>query len=252
VAERGAAVTGGFATPHELWRRAGLGAASLERLAAADAFRSMGLDRRQALWAVKGLGKAPLPLFAAAAAEPAPEATQAALPAMRDGEHVAEDYATINMTLRRHPLSFLREELAGEGTVCAADLPTLPVGRRLDIAGLVLIRQRPGTASGVVFVTIEDETGIANLIVWPRVFERFRRPLLGATLLRCTGRLQREGIVIHVVAERLADLTPRLAPLRQRGFPVATTRADEAKRPPSEKPRYKSPPGIRIKSRDFR
>jgi error-prone DNA polymerase len=243
-----------FDSIEDVWKRSGVPVAALERIADADGFASLGLDRRQALWAVKGLGEAPLPLFAAAAAaaEPAPEATQAALPAMRDGEHVAEDYATINMTLRRHPLSFLREELAGEGTVRAADLPTLPAGRRLDIAGLVLIRQRPGTASGVVFVTIEDETGIANLIVWPQVFERFRRPLLGATLLQCRGRLQREGLVIHVVAERLADLSPRLATLRSRCFPVATARADEAKHPPTEKPRYPFPSEIRVKSRDFR
>jgi error-prone DNA polymerase len=249
TAARGA----GFATPHELWRRAGIGSGALEQLAAADAFRSMGLDRRQALWAVKGLGGAPLPLFAALdAGGPEPEGTQAALPAMRDGEHVAEDYATIHMTLRRHPLSFLREEFVQEGMVRAADLMMLPAGRRVAVAGLVLIRQRPGTASGVVFVTIEDETGIANLIVWPQMVERFRRPLLGATLLQCTGRLQREGRVIHVVAERLADLTPRLATLRSRGVPVATARADEAKHPPTEKPRYPFPPGLRVKSRDFR
>jgi error-prone DNA polymerase len=244
----------GYGSLPALWRRAGLAAGALELLAAADAFRSLGLDRRQALWAVKGLGEAPLPLFAAAgeAGEPRPEPTPAALPKMGDYEHVVEDYATVGMTLRRHPLSFLREGLAREGMVRAADLMTLPEGRRLSIAGLVLIRQRPGTASGVIFVTIEDETGIANLIVWPRVFERFRRPLLGSTLLQCSGRLQREGLVVHVIAERLVDLSPRLATLRRRGFPVATARADEAKHPPTEKPRYPFPPDIKVKSRDFR
>src|ERR1700731_1925012 len=98
--------------------------------------------------------------------------------------------------------------------VRAADLAGLPPGRRLTIAGLVLIRQRPGTASGVIFVTIEDETGVANLIVWPGIFEAYRRIVLGASLLGCTGRLQREGLVIHVVAERLVDLSPRPRPLR--------------------------------------
>jgi len=118
--------------------------------------------------------------------------------------------------LKRHPLAFLRRELAGEGLVTAAELAHLPVDRRLAIAGIVLIRQRPGSANGVVFITIEDETGIANLIVWPQILERFRRAALGATLLRCTGKLQREESVIHVVADRLADMTPRLNTLRDR------------------------------------
>jgi error-prone DNA polymerase len=132
------------------------------------------------------------------------------------GEHVVEDYASLGLTLTRHPLAFLRRELAGEGLVTAADLARLPVDRRLAIAGIVLIRQRPGSANGVVFITIEDETGIANLIIWPAILERFRRAALGATLLRCTGKLQREQSVIHVVAERLEDLTSRLNTLRDR------------------------------------
>ena len=140
----------------------------------------------------------------------------ALLPAMPLGEHVVEDYATTGLSLKRHPLAFLRGELAGEGLVTAADLAHLPVERRLAIAGVVLIRQRPGSANGVVFITIEDETGIANLIVWPAILERFRRAALGATLLRCTGKLQREESVIHVVAEQLDDLTPRLNSLRNR------------------------------------
>jgi DNA polymerase III alpha subunit len=123
--------------------------------------------------------------------------------------------------LKRHPLAFLRAELSREGLVAAADLAHLPVDRRLSIAGIVLIRQRPGSANGVVFITIEDETGIANLIVWPQILERFRRAALGATLLRCTGKLQREESVIHVVADRLDDLTPRLNTLRDRTDPAA-------------------------------
>jgi error-prone DNA polymerase len=169
------------------------------------------------------------------------------------GEHVVEDYASLSLTLKRHPLAFLRAELAGEGLVTAAELAHLPVDRRLSIAGIVLIRQRPGSANGVVFITIEDETGIANLIVWPAILERFRRAALGASLLRCIGKLQREESVIHVVADRLEDMTPRLNTLRDR--------TDEAVDPrPAPKPPFApaiKPPGydardIVISSRNFR
>jgi error-prone DNA polymerase len=217
----------GYRDPQALWQRSGLGRAALERLAEADACRSIGLDRRRTLWALKALGEPPLPLFAAAAAV-APSATgegavaasetraAALLPAMPLGAHVVEDYASLGLTLKRHPLAFLRTELAREGRVSAADLARLPVDRRVGIAGIVLIRQRPGSAKGVVFITIEDETGIANLILWPPILERFRRAALGATLLGCTGKLQREEGVIHIVAERLDDLTRRLDTLRER------------------------------------
>jgi DNA polymerase III alpha subunit len=176
----------------------------------------------------------------------------ALLPEMPLGEHVVEDYASLSLTLKRHPLAFLRAELAREGLVTAAELAHLPVDRRLVIAGVVLIRQRPGSANGVVFITIEDETGIANLIVWPQILERFRRAALGATLLRCTGKLQREESVIHVVAERLDDLTSRLNPLRDR--------TGEAEPRPLRKPPLALPekvPGydardIVITSRNFR
>jgi error-prone DNA polymerase len=221
----------GYADPQALWRRSGLGRGALERLAEADAFRSIGLDRRRALWALKALGEPPLPLFAAepwptkVKPSPPPGAERenfsevhamALLPEMPLGEHVVEDYASLSLTLKRHPLAFLRGELAREGLVTAAELAHLPVDRRLSIAGIVLIRQRPGSANGVVFITIEDETGIANLIVWPAILEHFRRAALGATLLRCTGKLQREESVIHVVADRLEDMTPRLNTLRDR------------------------------------
>jgi DNA polymerase III alpha subunit len=176
----------------------------------------------------------------------------ALLPEMPLGEHVVEDYASLSLTLKRHPLGFLRGELAREGLVTAAELAHLPVGRRLSIAGIVLIRQRPGSANGVVFITIEDETGIANLIVWPAILERFRRAALGATLLRCTGKLQREESVIHVVADRLEDMTPRLNTLRNR--------TGEAEPRPAPKSLFISPakpPGydsrdIVITSRNFR
>jgi error-prone DNA polymerase len=267
---------GAYRDTHDLWRRSGLGLAALERLAAADALGSLGLDRRGGLWAVKALGAAPLPLFADLSRHPGEgrdpqsrrpvaagmdlgcrrgdeqEITAAALlPAMPLGEHVVEDYATLGLTLKRHPLAFLRAELRRDGLVAAADLAALPVGRRLQIAGLVLIRQRPGSANGVVFITLEDETGIANLIVWPAVLERFRRAALGATLLFCRGRLQREASVIHLVAEDLRDWTPRLRTLRERT-------GDEP--PPSAKQLGKLPersPGrdardLIVASRDFR
>jgi error-prone DNA polymerase len=211
----------GYREPRALWRKSGLGRAVLERLAEADAFGSIGLDRRRALWALKALGEPPLPLFAADQAFPgkaelSSESSAAALlPEMPLGEHVVEDYASLGLSLKRHPLAFLRAELAREGLVRAADLAQLPVDCRVATAGIVLIRQRPGSAKGVVFVTIEDETGIANLILWPPILERFRRAALGATLLGCAGKLQRDQGVIHIVAERLTDLTPRLHTLRE-------------------------------------
>ena len=270
----------GYPDPRALWRRSGLGRGALERLAEADAFRSTELDRRRALWALKALGDPPLPLFAATetlthpalrAGSPSPATRErvlsrseagegaaseararALLPEMPLGEHVVEDYASLSLTLKRHPLAFLRTELAREGLVTAAELARLPVDRRLAIAGVVLIRQRPGSANGVVFITIEDETGIANLIVWPQILERFRRTALGATLLCCTGKLQREESVIHVVADRLADMTPRLNTLRDRTGDAdlrPTRRSPLAL--PEKVPGY-DPRDIVITSRNFR
>jgi error-prone DNA polymerase len=258
----------GYLDPRDLWQRSDLGRGALERLAEADAFRSMEFDRRRALWALKALGEPPLPLFAAAKEAPTPPSpasggglgrwergearAMALLPEMPLGEHVVEDYASLGLTLKRHPLAFLRTELAREGLVTAAELARLPVDRRLSIAGIVLIRQRPGSANGVVFITIEDETGIANLIVWPQILERFRRAALGATLLRCTGKLQREESVIHVVADRLEDMTSRLNTLRERTGdgekrPVARPPFGPPARPPGYDPR-----DIVVTSRNFR
>jgi error-prone DNA polymerase len=167
------------------------------------------------------------------------------------GEHVVEDYATLGLTIKRHPLAFLRAELAQEGLVAARDLATLPVERRVSIAGLVLIRQRPGSANGVVFVTLEDETGIANLIVWPATLERFRRAALGATLLYCRGRLQREESVIHIVAEDLRDWTRRLGTLRDRTGAEPPAKPKSPFASPERIPGY-DPREIVIPSRDFR
>jgi error-prone DNA polymerase len=227
----------GYRSAIDLLARSGLGRAVLTRLAEADAFRSLGLDRRRALWAVKGLRDEGMPLFAGLA----PEQRQGAeppvrLPEMRLGEHIVSDYAFLELSLKAHPMALLRQSFAREGVVRAVELGTIDPGSLVTVAGLVLVRQRPGSASGVVFVTLEDETGIANLVVWPDTFEHFRADLMGATLMSCRGRLQREGLVIHVVAERLTDLSKRLARLKEP--------APHALRP--------SGPELAIRSHDFR
>jgi error-prone DNA polymerase len=141
---------------------------------------------------------------------PASAEPEVALPAATLGEEIIDDYASLGLSLRAHPLALLRPKLARRGVVQCAMLGELPVERRATVAGLVLVRQRPGTAKGVIFATLEDETGIANIIIWNHVFERFRRLVLSARLLACRGRVQREGLVIHVVAERLIDLSAEL------------------------------------------
>jgi error-prone DNA polymerase len=228
----------GYDSIRDLWLRTGLSGETLERLAEADAFRSLGLDQREALWAVKGLrrsgDKDDLPLFAATA-QPEREPDMA-LPPMPPGQQVVEDYAHLSLSLKAHPLSFLREQLGARRVVTHDRLLTLPAGSRVTVAGLVLVRQRPGSAKGVIFMTLEDETGIANVIVWPSLFERFRPVILGGRLTAVTGRLQREAGVIHVVAESLEDMTPLLAGISQAGrepavMDQALARADEVKRP---------------------
>jgi error-prone DNA polymerase len=235
----------GFDSVRDLWLRSGLGAAVIERLAQADAFRSLGLDRRAALWAVKGLGggqngrPVPLPLFEKLDGALFDE-EEVALPAMPPGEHVVQDYGSLRLSLKAHPMSFLRADMAARRVIAHDRLMEAAPGRRVTVAGLVLVRQRPGTASGVIFATLEDETGIANVIIWPKVFERHRRIVLGARLMAVTGRLQREGIVIHIIADRIEDLTGDLAKLSE-AYGVmmkdaGLARADEVKRP-SEDPR---------------
>jgi len=195
----------------EVWRRAGIPAAALERLAEADTFRGLGLDRRQALWAVKGLADTVLPLFAAADAgrRPMPEIVEppAPLAPMKEGCEVVEDYGSTGLSLRQHPVAFLREDLRRRGMVACADLTRLRDGRRVIVPGIVLMRQKPGSAKGVMFITLEDETGVANLVLWPDRYQAQRRLVLSASMLACHGKVQREGDVIHVVADRLEDLS---------------------------------------------
>ena len=203
----------GYADAAQLARRTGLGKAALETLARADAFGSLRLSRRQALWAMRGMEEAPLPLFAAAGVLPEAGEPEVRLPTMAPGQRVAEDYRALRLSLKAHPLSMVRADLGANGFVPCARLAPIRHGGRARIAGLVTARQRPGSAKGVVFITIEDETAIANLIVWPAVFERFRKAVLGASLLGIEGIVQRQGLVVHVVAERLFDLSALLAHL---------------------------------------
>ncbi|MGB0684416.1 MAG: error-prone DNA polymerase [Magnetovibrionaceae bacterium] len=223
VAARG----NGYADPRDLWRRAGLGRGVLERLARADAFGSLGLNRRDALWAIKGLDDRPLPLFArlddgAAGAEPA-----ANLPEANFGESIADDYRAIRLSLKGHPAGVLRPRLSAMGYRMCGDIPNVAHDQPFAAAGVVTARQRPGSAKGVVFITLEDETGIANLIVWPDTFEVFRRPVLQASLMGIRGRIQREGAVIHLLAEEVSDLSGLLGTLVSSVSPQP--RADEAK-----------------------
>ncbi len=228
VERRGA----GYDSVRDLWLRAELTPAVLERLAEADAFRSLGLDRREALWIVRGLNRAgdkdDLPLLRTLSLteiEP-----QAKLPPMPLGQHVVEDYRHLTLSLKAHPVAFVRAQLGD--ALKAEALATHPNDRRVTVAGLVLVRQRPGSAKGTIFLTLEDETGIANIIVWPKVFELLRPVVIGARFIRVTGRLQREGEVTHVVAEKADDVTRLLSLLSSAGGDVsALARADHVKRP---------------------
>jgi error-prone DNA polymerase len=221
----------------DLWLRGGLSSAALERLADADAFRSLGLDRRQALWAVRGLDRVgdqdDLPLFSASRPERETE-PDAKLPPMPLGAHVVEDYRRLSLSLKAHPASFMRARLAQRGILRSKALPKVKSGERVTVAGLVLVRQRPGTAKGVIFMTLEDETGVANIIVWPKAFERLRAIVLGARFVAVTGKLQSEQGVIHIVADRMEDLTPMLGLLSETGATIdASVPADEVRRPPA-------------------
>ena len=225
----------GYDSVRDLWLRTGIEPAALERLADADAFRSLGLDRREALWAVRGLrrsgDKDDLPLLTfSTTREHEPDF---ALPTMPLGEHVVEDYRHLHLSLKAHPVAFLRNELRARGIVANETLPSIPPNRIVTVSGLVLVRQRPGTASGVIFMTLEDETSIANIVVWPKVFEEFRPVVLGARFACVRGQLQSESNVIHVIADEIIDMTPLLDRLHADPSPVESlARADEIKHPP--------------------
>lgn len=199
-----------FGSMEEFTRRTGLSRAVATRLAKAGAFKSFGLNRRDALWHALGQDKKELPLFDTLPAAPE-QAT--ALPEIQPVEEMLADYRTLGMTLGRHPIGFLRPALDELKIARADDLRVLPKNRPVAVAGVVLVRQRPGTAKGITFVTLEDETGVANLIIRPDVWKRFRNVALRANILLVRGKLQREGRVIHVLASYLEDLSGRLAEL---------------------------------------
>lgn len=280
-----------FRDMHDLWLRAGVKLATLEKLAAADAFRSLGLDRRQALWEVKALSSArPLPLFSWGAAREAGAEPCVPLPEMALSEHVVCDYQTLRLSLKAHPMSFLRahlNELAltasrsaplnvipaqagtqnshplgavenkaestrmgrrdlgsrlrgndgrrkGHGRILAChELRSTKDGAYVSVAGVVLVRQRPGSAKGVVFMTIEDETGIANAVIWPKTLERFRKVVMAARLIVIHGRIQRHEDIIHVVSARLEDRSDWLALLSEDAglLKVPVANADHVRHP---------------------
>ena len=241
VAARG----NGYPDPEALWLRAGLAPAVLERLAEADAYAGLGLGRRDALWAVKAIkGTAPLPLFKDPIEGEGIHEPHIDLPAMHLGEEVVEDYVALRLSLKAHPMELLRPDIPG--ITPHAALPNADLGR-ISVCGLVITRQRPGTASGVVFLTLEDETGVSNVVVWPKIYKQFRRAVMGGRLLRITGYLQREGIVIHVIAQTVEDVSHHLSDL---GHPMddavgqTMPQADDAPRPraqPRAQPRAMHP-----------
>jgi error-prone DNA polymerase len=242
-----------FANLADLVTRARLDGRTIRALAAADALRSMGLDRRAALWEAKALKDAPdLPLFRTERDEGGEPAV--VLPAMPVCEHVVADYQTLRLSLKAHPMAFLRASMTRQGFVRAADLGKISNGRRLQLAGLVLVRQRPGSAKGVCFITLEDETGVANLVVWPKVMAAFRKVIMTARLMQVTGRLQRDQAsgVTHIVVENLQDRSDVLLRLSDRSLPIPLSRADEVKHP-IPAPTHGHPRNAKIipSSRDF-
>ncbi|MGO7353902.1 error-prone DNA polymerase [Rhizobium ruizarguesonis] len=248
-----------FDSVDDMWRRSGVPAASLVELAEADAFLpSLGLERRDALWAIKALRDEPLPLFAAAAEREARTIAEQQEPAvelrqMTPGHNVVLDYGHTGLTLREHPVSFLRRELAERRIVTCMEAMSARDGRWLMAAGLVLVRQRPGSAKGVIFMTIEDETGVANVVIWPKLFEHSRRVALGASMMAINGRIQREGDVVHLVAQQLFDLSSSLTGLAERDleFRLPIGRGDEFAHGTPARPDSREVSGQGMKSRDI-
>jgi error-prone DNA polymerase len=196
-----------FTSLEDFARDTALPKRALILLADADAFRSIGLDRRAALWAVRRLpDDVPLPLFETAKAREQPDEAAKPLPSMPLSEHVVADYQTIRLSLKGHPMEFLRAKFAREGVIACSSVSDARDKQHVRCAGVVLVRQRPGSSKGVVFMTLEDETGIANVVVWPKVMERFRKEVMGSRLILVEGTIQSSPEkVVHLVAERLFD-----------------------------------------------
>lgn len=273
VAIMAARATGGpFRSLDELKARvmleggAGLPGHALDALAAADALNSLDLTRRPGLWAARGIpGGSTVPLFAFAGLEEADGPPPPALPVAPLSEEVVNDYETIRLSLKAHPMSFLRKRMAAVGVMPAGQLKDAPENSRAAVAGVVLVRQRPGSAHGVVFMTLEDETGVANAIVWPKAFERFRPVVMGARMVIVRGLVQHApdgaGYVTHLVAQTIEDRTadlallsaPPLNPPRSHGDGAASASADSRDRSTREHERHRHPRDARVlpRSRDF-
>ena len=202
----------GYREPDDVTRRAGLGERAMAALAAAAAFGSLDLGRREGWWAVERIKGPPLPLFAAAGEPDRGPEPPAALPAAPPGEEIAADYRSVGLSLRGHPVALLREAV-GAGVTWSGGLGSVRSGRWVAVAGVVLARQRPRTAKGVVFLTLEDMEGVVNIVVWDRVFRRFRFEVQDARLMRVEGRVESSESVVHVIAERVVDLSEWLGRL---------------------------------------
>ncbi|WP_029619606.1 error-prone DNA polymerase [Pseudorhizobium marinum] len=244
-----------FQSAHDVWRRSGVSTASLVNLAKADAFLpSLGLERREALWNIKALRDEPLELWAAAAEREAKTVAEVQEPdvvlkSMTEGRKVVEDYTNTGLTLRAHPMSFLRNDLGKKRIVTCAEAMGERDGRWLWTAGLVLVRQRPGSAKGVMFLTLEDETGVVNAVVWPSLFEKQRRVLMTASMMGIHGRIQREGDVVHLVAQRLFDFSSDLSSLgaREGQFPLTHGRGDQVRHGGGPDPRDNAKPVVQVR-----
>ncbi len=220
-----------FTSLEDFARDTGLPKRALVLLADADAFRSIGLDRRAALWAVRRLpDDLPLPLFETASAREQPDEEAKPLPSMPLPEQVVADYQTIRLSLKGHPMEFLRARFDRERVIACSSVSDARDRQRVRCAGVVLVRQRPGSAKGVVFMTLEDETGIANIVVWPKVMERFRKEVMGSRLILVEGTIQSSPEkVVHLVAEKLFDRSGDLldladdTPRRKHAVPSAAT-----------------------------
>ncbi len=207
---------GGFNSIEDLWRESGVRVATLRRLASADAYLSMGLDRQQAMWQIRALRDEKLPIFDQIERKRAKRGERIALPAIPAQRQVVHDYASVGLSLKAHPVSFLREQLDAAGvtkTEALANEAEWKNGDRISVAGVTLVRQRPATASGMVFITIEDETGVANLILRPKIYARDRKAARHGVILLAHGHIERQGSVIHVLTHHVEDATEMYAAL---------------------------------------
>ncbi len=244
VARRG----DGYATVRDVWLRSGLDVDEIEKLAQADAFRSIGLDRRAALWQVRALDRKAaaetMPLFDRPGVRLSDNEPATKLPVMPSGEHVIHDYRSLGLSLKAHPLSFLRDRLDGLDVTPNERLPRVPDKSRVSVAGLVLVRQRPGKGNAI-FLTLEDDKGIANVIVWKRDFARLLPVIMSSKFVRVAGRLQSESGVVHIVAETIEDLTPWLSVLLEEVTQDSATAAQPARPGADAQARRKLAPFIR-------